>query len=98
MSSISSSHKRKSGAQRTVWRRDYFYDHPGYDSNRVANSTAESKMPGGKAKVYCVACFDHHVAYLKEQDVGLPNARTEQQIKDYRAWSVQLSSSISLTL
>ncbi|KAL1741133.1 hypothetical protein HDZ31DRAFT_67224 [Schizophyllum fasciatum] len=81
--STASSRKRKSGAQRTVWRTDYFHDHPGYNADRVANSSEVSKTQGGKAKVYCKACFDHHVAHIMGEEMGQPNAQTKRQVEEF---------------
>ena len=62
------------------WWRSYFYDHPGY-----LTKAPESKDSSGKAKVYCMLCFDARIVSENVLDEGMVLAGTRAAVRSRQA-------------
>jgi hypothetical protein len=62
------------------WWRSYFHDHPGYISK-----TPESKDSSGKAKVYCMLCFDARIVSENGFDESMVIAGTRDTVRSRQA-------------
>ena len=62
------------------WWRNYFHDHPGYISK-----TPESKDSSGKAKVYCMLCFEARIVSETAIDESMVAAETRDMVRSRQA-------------
>lgn len=73
-------------SQTCGWWRSYFYDHPGY-----LTKAPELTDSSGKAKVYCMLCFEARLVSQNALDEGMviagtwTEARSRQAIEDMGA-------------
>ena len=62
------------------WWRTYFHDHPGY-----LTKTLESKDSSGKAKVYCMLCFEACIVHENAFDENMVIAGTRDAARSRQA-------------
>jgi len=62
------------------WLRSYFYNHPGY-----ITKAPELKDSGGKAKVYCMLCFNAQFVSENALDEGMVIAGTQAAVHSRQA-------------
>jgi hypothetical protein len=75
---------------RAPWRA-YFYDHP-----LLSIDKAQSTTTGGRAKIYCLLCFENHLVGLKSQDANEVNTYQRGEARSHAVLTAYRTSDVLL--